>query len=218
MRRPLVRHLSEGGGGETGRRQSVKHHHQLHATDEDSLVTSNWSSCRDYRRHQSSCDLLKVPAVNPRGRISPEPRITVTGIFNNRWVGLDCCVYRSEGGRERGRLCVGAMRGEIVVGSLVKWYFGILNKKKKKKKKKMGACVLCFCSLLCVTVFGSRISLWSRCLFRIFKSSQKTVSMSFLLDGHICVLEEEKVHVIMKRPKWTFLKNVKSRRFSAHVK
>ena len=75
MRRPLVRHLSEGGGGEGGRRQSIR-------PDEDLL--GGGLPCRDYRRHQSSCDLLKVPALNPRGRLSPEPRITVTGIFNNR--------------------------------------------------------------------------------------------------------------------------------------
>ncbi|OXU31829.1 hypothetical protein TSAR_008278 [Trichomalopsis sarcophagae] len=75
MRRPLVRHLSEGGGGEGTRRQSVK-------PGED-VVGNSWT-CHDYRRHQSSCDLLKVPSVNPRGRLSPEPRITVTNIFNNR--------------------------------------------------------------------------------------------------------------------------------------
>jgi hypothetical protein len=75
MRRPLVRHLSEGGGGEGPRRQSAK--------PDEGVVGSNWS-CRDYRRHQSSCDLLKVPSVNPRGRLTPEPRIAVAGIFNNR--------------------------------------------------------------------------------------------------------------------------------------
>lgn len=79
MRRPLVRHLSEGGGGDVPRRQSIK-------PDED-VVGGSWASCsRDYRRHQSSCDLLKVPGAGLRGRLSPEPRITVTGIFSNRWV------------------------------------------------------------------------------------------------------------------------------------
>ena len=75
MRRPLVRHLSEGGGGgNSDKRQSVK---------QDEVNPSGWSF-RDYRRHQSSSDLLKVPSVNNRGRLSPEPRITISGIFNSK--------------------------------------------------------------------------------------------------------------------------------------
>uniref|UniRef100_A0ABD2X911 Uncharacterized protein n=1 Tax=Trichogramma kaykai TaxID=54128 RepID=A0ABD2X911_9HYME len=66
MRRPLVRHLSEGGGGDGPRRQSIR--------PDDGDVATTWG-CRDYRRHQSSSDLLKVP-FGGRGRFSPEPKIT----------------------------------------------------------------------------------------------------------------------------------------------
>lgn len=78
MRRPLVRHLSEGGGGAgsaNDRRQFMK------SGDDDRAGGYNLNS-RDYRHHLSSCDLLKVPPTNHRGRISPEPRITLAGVFN----------------------------------------------------------------------------------------------------------------------------------------
>lgn len=85
MRRPLIRHLSEGGGGagsDKNRRQSIKQ-----TNDDDRGY--NWNS-RNYRHHVSSCDLLKVPSTNHRGRISPEPRLTVTSVttstINNRLV------------------------------------------------------------------------------------------------------------------------------------
>ncbi|KAL7305775.1 hypothetical protein TKK_0002025 [Trichogramma kaykai] len=72
MRRPLVRHLSEGGGGDGPRRQSIR--------PDDGDVATTWG-CRDYRRHQSSSDLLKVP-FGGRGRFSPEPKIT--SLFHGR--------------------------------------------------------------------------------------------------------------------------------------
>ncbi|XP_034187091.1 uncharacterized protein LOC117607475 isoform X2 [Osmia lignaria lignaria] len=74
MRRPLIRHLSEGGGGAsdnagTRRQQSMK---------EDERGSYTWN-CREYGHHLSSCDLLKVPtALSCRGQTtSPEPRITL---------------------------------------------------------------------------------------------------------------------------------------------
>ncbi|XP_043791382.1 rap1 GTPase-activating protein 1 isoform X1 [Apis laboriosa] len=72
MRRPLIRHLSEGGAGDntSGRRQqSVK---------EDDRASYTWN-CREYGHHLSSCDLLKVPtALGCRGQTtSPEPRIAI---------------------------------------------------------------------------------------------------------------------------------------------
>ncbi|XP_043578771.1 rap1 GTPase-activating protein 1 isoform X1 [Bombus pyrosoma] len=74
MRRPLIRYLSEGGGG-TGdnagprRQQSVK---------EDDRGSYTWN-CREYGHHLSSCDLLKVPtALGCRGHTtSPEPRMAI---------------------------------------------------------------------------------------------------------------------------------------------
>ncbi|XP_050578489.1 rap1 GTPase-activating protein 1 isoform X1 [Bombus affinis] len=74
MRRPLIRYLSEGGGG-TGdnagprRQQSVK---------EDDRSSYTWN-CREYGHHLSSCDLLKVPtALGCRGHTtSPEPRMAI---------------------------------------------------------------------------------------------------------------------------------------------
>lgn len=92
MRRPLIRHLSEGGGGagsDKNRRQSIKQ-----PNDDDRGY--NWNS-RNYRHHVSSCDLLKVPSTNHRGRISPEPRLTVTSVttstINNRRQQLEQSVY-----------------------------------------------------------------------------------------------------------------------------
>ena len=76
MRRPLIRHLSEGGGGDgNGRKQSAI------KTSEDLMMVrgsggGSWD-CRDYKHHLSTYDLLKVPATNHRGQLSPEPR-TVT--------------------------------------------------------------------------------------------------------------------------------------------
>ncbi|KAK9303811.1 hypothetical protein QLX08_004553 [Tetragonisca angustula] len=74
MRRPLIRHLSEGGGGAGDnagprRQQSVK---------EDDRASYTWN-CREYGHHLSSCDLLKVPtALGCRGHAtSPEPRIAI---------------------------------------------------------------------------------------------------------------------------------------------
>ncbi|XP_014472718.1 PREDICTED: rap1 GTPase-activating protein 1-like isoform X2 [Dinoponera quadriceps] len=77
MRRPLTRHLSEGGGGDGardsgggGRRQrSVKE------SDERGVLGYTWT-CRDYGHHLSFGDLLKAPApLDCRGRtVSPEPR------------------------------------------------------------------------------------------------------------------------------------------------
>lgn len=74
MRRPLIRHLSEGGGGAsdnagTRRQQSMK---------EDERGSYTWN-CREYGHHLSSCDLLKVPtALSCRGQTtSPEPRIAL---------------------------------------------------------------------------------------------------------------------------------------------
>ncbi|XP_043480052.1 uncharacterized protein LOC122509844 [Leptopilina heterotoma] len=88
MRRPLIRHLSEGGGGagsDKNRRQSIKQ-----PNDDDRGY--NWN-LRNYRHHVSSCDLLKVPSTNHRGRISPEPRLTVTSVttrsINNRKTSLN---------------------------------------------------------------------------------------------------------------------------------
>ncbi|CAD1469725.1 unnamed protein product, partial [Heterotrigona itama] len=81
MRRPLIRHLSEGGGGagdNTGsrRQQSVK---------EDDRASYTWN-CREYGHHLSSCDLLKVPtALGCRGHTtSPEPRIAIHS-YVSRW-------------------------------------------------------------------------------------------------------------------------------------
>ncbi|XP_043260827.1 rap1 GTPase-activating protein 1 isoform X4 [Colletes gigas] len=74
MRRPLIRHLSEGGGSASDnagarRQQSMK---------EDERSGYTWN-CREYGNHLSSCDLLKVPtALGCRGQTtSPEPRITI---------------------------------------------------------------------------------------------------------------------------------------------
>lgn len=68
MRRPLIRHLSEGGGnGDGSRRQSTK--------SGDEIRGSYGWDCREYGHHLSSLDLLKVPN-NSRGQLSPESRIT----------------------------------------------------------------------------------------------------------------------------------------------
>ncbi|XP_031828343.1 uncharacterized protein LOC116425156 isoform X2 [Nomia melanderi] len=74
MRRPLIRHLSEGGGSAgdnagTRRQQSMK---------EDDRGGYTWN-CRGYGHHLSSCDLLKVPtALACREQpTSPKPRITI---------------------------------------------------------------------------------------------------------------------------------------------
>ncbi|KAH0949098.1 hypothetical protein HN011_006635 [Eciton burchellii] len=74
MRRPLTRHLSEGGGGGAtgdgaGRRQRSS---PKEGGDERGYT---WA-CRDYGHHLSFGDLLKTPTSLPdcRGRttISPE--------------------------------------------------------------------------------------------------------------------------------------------------
>lgn len=83
MRRPLIRHLSEGGGGENnGRRQST-----IKTSGEDVVIVrpghgniANWE-CRDYKHHLSTYDLLKVPSTNHRGQLSPEPRSGLTPGF-----------------------------------------------------------------------------------------------------------------------------------------
>ncbi|XP_033338316.1 rap1 GTPase-activating protein 1 isoform X2 [Megalopta genalis] len=74
MRRPLIRHLSEGGcstGDNAGarRQQSMK---------EDNRSGYTWN-CREYGHHLSSCDLLKVPTVlaSREQPTSPKPRITI---------------------------------------------------------------------------------------------------------------------------------------------
>ncbi|KAH0563819.1 hypothetical protein KQX54_007037 [Cotesia glomerata] len=54
MRRPLIRHLSEGGAsGDRSQRQLTK-------SGEDIRGSYGWD-CRDYRHHLSTLDLLKVP-------------------------------------------------------------------------------------------------------------------------------------------------------------
>ena len=66
MRRPLIRHLSEGGAGDnaSGRRQqSVK---------EDDRASYTWN-CREYGHHLSSCDLLKVPPA--AGATNRDPQV-----------------------------------------------------------------------------------------------------------------------------------------------
>ncbi|XP_061936596.1 rap1 GTPase-activating protein 1 isoform X2 [Apis cerana] len=101
MRRPLIRHLSEGGAGDNtnGRRQqSVK---------EDDRASYTWN-CREYGHHLSSCDLLKVPtALGCRGQTtSPEPRIA---IHRSKWIDGRLVEYvqkkrwNSEDGGSRGR-------------------------------------------------------------------------------------------------------------------
>ncbi|XP_074112685.1 uncharacterized protein LOC141536218 isoform X1 [Cotesia typhae] len=68
MRRPLIRHLSEGGGnGDRSQRQSTK-------SGEDIRGSYGWD-CRDYRHHLSTLDLLKVPN-HSKGQLSPESRNT----------------------------------------------------------------------------------------------------------------------------------------------
>ncbi|XP_076645732.1 uncharacterized protein LOC143355104 isoform X2 [Halictus rubicundus] len=74
MRRPLIRHLSEGGGStgdnaSTRRQQSMK---------EDDRGGYTWN-CREYGHHLSSCDLLKVPTTLAcrEQPTSPKPRITI---------------------------------------------------------------------------------------------------------------------------------------------
>lgn len=82
MRRPLLRHLSEGGGG-TGASESSRHggsRRQQSVKEENELVSTDgftWNNC-DYSHHQFSCDLLKVPNVlNLRSQqpLSPESRL-----------------------------------------------------------------------------------------------------------------------------------------------
>ncbi|XP_047349265.1 rap1 GTPase-activating protein 1 isoform X6 [Vespa velutina] len=59
MRRPLIRHLSEGAGG-AGEGATKKR--QQGAKEEDRIVGYPWT-CREYGHHLSSSDLLKVPAT-----------------------------------------------------------------------------------------------------------------------------------------------------------
>ncbi|KAF7405648.1 hypothetical protein HZH68_005017 [Vespula germanica] len=59
MRRPLIRHLSEGAGG-AGEGATKKR--QQGAKEEDRIVGYPWT-CREYGHHLSSSDLLKVPTV-----------------------------------------------------------------------------------------------------------------------------------------------------------
>ncbi|KMQ96582.1 rap1 gtpase-activating protein 1-like protein [Lasius niger] len=83
MRRPLTRHLSEGGGSGGGATaDSGRQRHQRSSVkeggDERGGGGYTWT-CRDYSHHLSFGDLLKAPTPPPaecRGRaiISPEPR------------------------------------------------------------------------------------------------------------------------------------------------
>ncbi|XP_043667527.1 rap1 GTPase-activating protein 1-like isoform X2 [Vespula pensylvanica] len=59
MRRPLIRHLSEGAGG-AGEGATKKR--QQGTKEEDRIVGYPWT-CREYGHHLSSSDLLKVPTV-----------------------------------------------------------------------------------------------------------------------------------------------------------
>ncbi|XP_015596714.1 rap1 GTPase-activating protein 1 isoform X4 [Cephus cinctus] len=80
MRRPLIRHLSEGGAAN---RSKVP-------------VVVGYGNSRDYHHHLSSCDLLKVPTINVGGILAPssptETPISLSTTFHRRQQ-LDQSVY-----------------------------------------------------------------------------------------------------------------------------